>query len=151
MSSRTVIHWLAGALLISALTSPALASEKYLCVAEKSTGFQWNGSGWDIVKSEVDKTPYVVREVDVYSYASKKLTNFEVWQSATALPQHRCFRTRSNSTYARFMHCGGPGFGFTMYFDTLRFQEYYGIGYHDNTAEPGEVQEIIMGKCSRAE
>jgi hypothetical protein len=140
-------------LFLGLLASPTFALEKYLCVAEQSTGFKWDGSNWVIAKFKVDDGKYVVREVEEYDFLGDNI-NYEVLKLGEESPKHHCFRsppdkTPTNSKFPKpddRMACGGFGL---MSFDTLRYQEYWGHGYVGNDLR--STPNITVGKCSKIE
>src|SRR5262245_65466236 len=133
-------------LLAMLLVSPAAALEKYLCIADQSTGFKWDGSEWVTASFRIDNMKFVVYEV-----AGNAEVNFEVKQVGEEFPRHSCNGRRFEQEYYPAMACGGLGFGFVMSFKTLRFQDYYGIGYVHGPDEPGNTPSLTIGKCSKLE
>jgi hypothetical protein len=52
-------------LLIPTLVSlPASALDKYLCVADKSTGFKWNGMEWAYTNFRIENDRFIVEQID---------------------------------------------------------------------------------------
>jgi hypothetical protein len=74
---KRIIGWLFATVVASAFISPALALEKYFCVADQSVGFKWDGSHWEIAKFNVDDDKFIVREVTKQVIAGNKF-NYEV-------------------------------------------------------------------------
>jgi hypothetical protein len=77
-------------LALTSLNLPAVALEKYLCVADQSTGFKWSGSDWVIAQFQIASEKFVVREVDEYDSVSGKV-NFEVVKLGEDLPASTAF------------------------------------------------------------
>src|SRR5688572_20825623 len=75
--------------------SPASALEKYLCVAEQSVGFRWNGSAWEVSRFKVDDDKYIVKEVKEYGLLNDQV-NFEVTKLGQEFASHHCFRNPPN-------------------------------------------------------
>jgi hypothetical protein len=123
---------------------PALAQENLVCIANKSTGFAWNGSDWVSTDFRIDQKKYMVKSVPVYS-TSEGQVNFEVSEFGNDFPSHRCFKTKESDAMA----CGGLGWGFVMNFKMLRFQEYYGIGYVHGPDQPGNTPALTIGTCAK--
>jgi hypothetical protein len=46
------------------------------------------------------------------------------------------------------MICGGLAYNFTFNFETLRFQQFHGIGYTAGDF-PGNTPYIMIGKCTK--
>src|SRR5688572_11060102 len=81
---------------LALLVSPAMSREKYLCVADQSTGFKWDGSNWVVSKFKADEK-YIVREVEEYDGPNGKV-NYEVVELGQKSPKHHCFSDHPEKT-----------------------------------------------------
>jgi hypothetical protein len=128
--------------LLSAASAANAASETLLCVADMSTGFAMEGKEWVTARFTVKDLRFVVKPVTPYEYLGKEV-NYEVTKMGESYPSHRCNRGDG----AEQMSCGGLGWGFTVNFRTLRYQDYYGIGYVDGRDNGDNTPSVTIGKC----
>lgn len=126
----------------------AVAGDQFLCIAEKATGFSWENGEWRRASFKTGDKHLVV-EVPEYSFIGEKY-NYEVRAFGSDKVEHRCVGSKSvlPEKGTRVL-CGGIGFGFTMDTGTLRFQEYYGLGYVDGGDSNANTPYISIGVCSR--
>lgn len=127
---------------LSTTSAANAASETLLCVADMSTGFAMDGKEWVTARFNVKDQRIVVKPVTPYEYLGQQV-NYEVTKMGESYPSHRCVR----SDGAEGMTCGGLGWGFTVNFRTLRYQDYYGIGYVDGRDNGDNTPSITIGKC----
>jgi hypothetical protein len=130
--------------LSAVIAWPALAQETLVCVADKSTGFSWNGSSWITSDFNTGNQKYLVKPVPEYGTDFK--VNYEIRAFGSDVAKHRCFRKEGWSEVT----CGGLHFwGFMLNFESLRFQEYYGVGYVDGRDSVENTPALTIGTCSK--
>lgn len=117
---------------------PASASQ-FFCAATHSTGFRLNDGKWRSVDFNIEPMRYVIAP-DGAEYTVTKL--------GQQFPFHRCQNTMPAGQQIHLI-CGGLGYGWLFSERTLRFQEYYGIGYIDGEDKGGNTPSITIGTCSR--
>lgn len=139
------------ALTVFALPSVA-AAESWLCIADQSTGFKFNGltKRWESANFNVKDVRYIVKETPGSSSA------WEVRQFGDQglLPDAWCSKTFND---AGFLHCTGLGGSFTLNRNTGRFQNYFQgsfLSFNPNSTnalfrtDGGDTPFIELGKCS---
>ncbi|WP_334375140.1 hypothetical protein [Bradyrhizobium sp. AZCC 1719] len=126
-------------LLIIGMVGPVSAAETYVCIGEQSTGFKWNGSAWERAGFHADK--FVISQGETKS-------DYVVKQPGSNRIAHRCERAAIGAMAAPQMACGGLAYNFIFNFETLRFQEFHGLGYVEGDS-PGNTPYIMIGKCTK--
>lgn len=121
--------------LLTAFACPVQA-ENYLCIGDLSTGFFWNGSEWQQTYFNVKADQFVV------AIDGLTVTVTRVGRSA---PTHTCELAVAGIEQAA---CGGLGYGFVVNFRTLRFQDYYGLGYVNGGDSADNTPSLTIGRCS---
>ncbi|MET4152026.1 hypothetical protein ABIC08_000714 [Bradyrhizobium sp. RT9b] len=139
-----MIRLLFAALIVSVMTAPASAAETYVCVGEQSTGCKLTGSTWEragflanekfVISQGETQNDYIVKQT-----GSEKIVHY-CQRKALALP--------GGTLADPEMICGGLVYNFTFNFDTLRFQQFHGIGYTRGDF-PGNTPYIMIGKCTK--
>ena len=99
--SKVIIGWLVATVVACAMASPALALEKYLCVADLSTGFK--GSNWVIANFKAYKK-YIVHEFEERDEPIGKV-NYEIVKLGKDFPRY-C-SARSNAKFIIVEDYGG--------------------------------------------
>jgi hypothetical protein len=134
---------LAAAITLS-LSVAAMAKENLLCVADKSTGFSWNGSEWISSDFRVSNLKLLVKSVDEYKFGVLQV-NYEVSEFGSTSVKYHCHRDEGSDQ----MSCGGLGWGIVVNFSALRFQDFYGIGFVDGPDKPGNTPALTIGYCQK--
>lgn len=114
----------------------AMADTSYLCIGELSTGFKQNGDQWVTTTFNVTEDKFAV---------SVKNDYVTVTRIGNDYPSHQCALAVSD---AEGFACGGLGWGFRMLFSTLRYQEYYGIGFVEGADDGKNTPAMTIGRCS---
>jgi hypothetical protein len=122
----------------------ATAKETLLCVADKSTGFSWNGSEWVSSDFKVKNLKLLVKAVDEYKFGDRQV-NYEVSEFGSTTVKHHCHRFDESE----HMSCGGLGWGIVVNFRALRFQDFYGIRFVDGPDQPGNTPALTIGYCQK--
>lgn len=137
---------LLAALLIS-VTAPGASAESFLCVADYSAGFKWNGKTWEPARFGVEQK-YVIADATNdaravgYTHIVKDIGSNRV--------AHRCTRKPlPDGKPSGQMACGGMGYGFIFNFETLRFNEVHTIGYIDGDDSNENTPYMTIGKCTK--
>jgi hypothetical protein len=117
-------------------------------LGEQSTGFKWDGQRWTSTKFTAENDKFVVQQVPERNLMGE-IVNFEVTMFGETVPRHRCFRSSYDGKPSQIIICGGLGWGFQMNTKSLRYQEFYGIGYLDGEDKPGNTPSLTIGRCSR--
>jgi hypothetical protein len=118
------------------ISGPALADASYLCIGDLSTGFRYDGERWTTTTFNVDNDKFAVKVVGV---------KVEVTRIGSSYPIHQCDLYAEDAVQ---FACGGLGYGFVMNFQSLRFQDFYGIGYVDGKDDSPDTPATTIGKCS---
>ena len=120
-------------LVLAGAADAASAPERFLCVADKSAGFKWDGSEWQNVRFHPDGKYVVVRE------------NGKVVVTALgkATPEYVC---ESTSLYVVCQNSSGR---MTFNQATLRFAQYFTLGYTVGQDDDDLTPSITLGRCSR--
>jgi hypothetical protein len=137
------------ALLAATAPGVALAQEQYICIGEKATGFKWNGTEWTPTTFNVDDDKFLVQEISPlklgeqpvklpYAFEVKRFGKNEIYLTC----EH--FKLGNLSR----LYCGGVVNGMIIDTNSLRYQEFYGVGYLDGTDNKG-TPNVTIGKCSR--
>jgi hypothetical protein len=138
---------LLAALLVSA-TNVGASAESYVCVADHSTGFKWNGNSWEPARFSVDRKKYVV--TDATDDARAAGHTHIVKEISSNRIVHRCTRkTLPDGKPSLQMPCGGMGYGFVFNFETLRFDEIYTYGYVEADDSNDNTPQMTIGKCTK--
>ena len=123
------------------------AEERYLCVAEKGTGFKWDGKSWVTTVFDVATDKFLVQRVPretvlgvVWNFEVKRLGSDEIFFS--------CFGPDETNKGDRII-CGGLLRGMLIDTKTLRYHELYGLGYIDGQDAEGNTPSLTLGTCSR--
>jgi hypothetical protein len=137
---------LLAALLVSA-TVVGASAESYLCVADYSTGFRWNGNAWEPARFSVERNKYVVTDATDEARAAGYTHIVKEIGSNRVL--HQCTRKLlPDGKPSLQMPCGGMGYGFTFNFETLRFDEIYAYGYVEDDPN-GNTPSMTIGRCTK--
>ena len=121
------------------------ATDGYICIADKSTGFTSENGEWQPVNFDVAEKRYFVRkatEEDVQSTAPWVYGEFG--QSVLAGQCDEPFPTG-------LMNCHSGTEEFKLNTKTMRYQLYYWVGYvvsHDRGVRRRDTPFIEIGKCS---
>jgi hypothetical protein len=144
MRRGQMMRFLFATLIVSVMAVPVSAAETYVCVGEQSTGFKWSGSAWEragflanekfVISQGETQSDYVVKQT-----GSDKIVHY-CQRNALALP--------GGTLAGPEMICGGLAYNFTFNFETLRFQQFHGIGYTAGDF-PGNTPYIMIGKCTK--
>ncbi|MEE1611860.1 hypothetical protein [Microvirga sp. CF3016] len=126
----------------------ASAFEQYLCIGEKATGFNWNGSAWVQATFKVDNDKFLIQETEPTELLGKTF-NVEVKRFGSDRVLHQCERGEYSGKKSNRIICGGLGYGMLIDAKSLRYQEFYGIGYIDGKDEPGNTPSLTLGTCTR--
>jgi hypothetical protein len=139
-------------LSVALVASPSTAAEmeQYLCVADQSTGFKWEGNRWVSQSFNVQNDRFVFQEVpERKGLVSSDDVNFIVKRLGSADELFQCSRFVSKTFKGNRVVCGGLGYGMVMDTKSLRYQEFYGMGFIEGTDQPGNTPNITIGKCTR--
>ena len=124
-------------LIISLLTfsNLVIAQTNFLCVAEKSTGFQFNKSknDWESVKF-IAESKFILKQTS---------SNLEVVKMGQALPPIQCPKLKPNS----ILDCSSRGEHFTFNPVGLKFTYYSSGGYAVPAIFPDSTI-VEIGVCS---
>jgi hypothetical protein len=129
--------------LLPLISTASAASETLLCVADMSTGFAMENNDWAIARFNVKDVRFVVKPVKPHNRLGYDV-NYEVTKIGDSQASHHCNRGNGAEAIA----CGGLGWGIIVNFRTLRFQEYYGIGYADGRDDGQNTPYLTIGKCA---
>lgn len=121
---------------------PAAATD-WICVPDMSTGFKWKSTRWESVNFNTDHT-YIVSEVPSYDWLGAQI-GAEVNRPGSPYAEYRCEGSIPDNGV---LVCGAPAMNFIFNSGTLRYQEYYGIGFLDGSDTEGNTPFIEIGKCS---
>jgi hypothetical protein len=142
------------AILISVvLTWPSAktvsAADKYLCVAEQATGFSWNGKRWIITSFRVEEK-FMFQEVEPKGTIGGEYS-FIVGKVGEKYNKFQCKGYQAGGIRGRRVICGGLDLWYGMIMDTesLRYQEFYGIGFIEGNDKPESGSpSITIGACT---
>ena len=129
------------ALAVFLHSQAAHAMEQYFCVADQATGFVWRESRWRRPRSRSMMTSSSFKRSCRARTSDKKLGD--------ASERHTCSQFRLENFRAEQISCGGLGFGFVLHTKTLRYQEFYGIGYVEGGDTLRNTPSLTIGKCTR--
>lgn len=135
---------LAAAVLIGAIV-PVYATE-WLCVPELSTGFSLESGEWVRSAFTVKGESIIVAEVTGKRDYLGEPYGIEVTHTGDEFPMHTCPPLSEGMVQVA---CGNMGYGFLFNKSTLRFQEYYGIGFVDGRDDGGNTPSLTIGHCSK--
>jgi hypothetical protein len=129
--------------LVGTSMMPADAADNFVCIGEKSTGFHREGSVWERASFRADDQ-FVISQ-------GTSPNEFVIRQTGSEKIVHTCKRETydliGGPLVSPDMICGGMAFNFSFNFETLRFQQFYGIGYVGDT--PNNTPYILIGKCTK--
>lgn len=121
------------------LAAPSVAeaqSRTYLCIGDLSTGFVWKDGIWKEATFHVQEDRFAVKIEGM---------SVSVTQIGRDYPSHTCSLAVADADQ---FACGGLGYGFVMNLTTLRYQDFYGLGYVDGSDSANNTPSLTIGKCS---
>ena len=124
---------------------PSSALEKYICAAEKSNGFKWNGKDWVHTSFRVD-AKYLVEEVTPQIYLAERY-NFTVTHFGAKNPEFRCERPEIGNWKSELISCGTPLMGMVIDTKSPRYVETYALGYIGGEDFEGNTPFVALGTC----
>jgi len=125
-----------------ALDAPSSqAEERYFCTGEKAVGFRLDGGDWKNSTFNTDGDRYVIERMPPRVELGGETFTWSVKRMGTRFNSFDC----EDMGETRIL-CGGLGAGFVFNPMTLRYLEFYGIGYVDGD-EPGNTPNITLGTC----
>jgi len=134
------------------LTVPAHALEKYICIGDQAVGFRLLNGRWSNAVFNVNDDRLMVMEIPPKkSIFGDATINFVVRKFGSDRNLHECSRQTFDGKPTTRIVCGGLGFGFLMDTKSLRYQDFYGLGYLDGEDRPGNTPSLTIGKCTRVE
>ena len=142
--------WLLAALWAQPVGT-ALALEKYICIAEQTTGFWWNATtkAWEQAKFKGgDK--WLIEEL-VPTKVLSRTFNYQVKKFGQDVAQHLCERPLIGNERVTRIMCGGLPYGLMMDTKTLRYQEFYSHGYVDGGDSTANTPAVTIGTCTKLE
>jgi hypothetical protein len=118
------------------------ASDAYLCVADKATGFKFDETSgqWNGVNFNVDSSKYLVRRV---LPENEPYSKWEVKQVGKVSIMVFC---DNNFNISGVLLCEDLYHHFLMNNESLKYQYTYKSGYMSDS--PGDTPFIEIGKCS---
>jgi hypothetical protein len=137
------------ALAVSLTTDCALALDKYLCIADKATGFHWTGTEWAQTTFKVEQNKYIVADLDVSERTDKHPIG------VTRLGHKHFDYLCSINIYEHTLLCSSDllndYYPLSMRVDltTLRYITIYSSGYVDGVDNNDHTPNIEIGRCSR--
>lgn len=138
--------------LLIPTVSYADVGDKWLCVANKSTGFNPIKKGqWDITKFRTE-TKWLLEEVTEFKFLASKY-------QATLKPlggndyTYNCNRDTFFEIITNTYFCGGVGRGFRINTETLRYIEHHGGSYVSGNDEGKDKVSAYLeiGTCTKLE
>jgi hypothetical protein len=130
------------ALAVSLTTDCALALDKYLCIADKATGFHWTGTEWAQTTFKVDKDKYIVADLD----ANRRHDDITI--GVTKLGDQRpSYFCRDRDSYST-LYCTG-GVNMRVNLKSLRYMQIYSEGYLEGDDNNNDTPYIQIGRCSK--
>jgi hypothetical protein len=141
------LKWVAIGALVLLAAGTASAAERYLCIADKSTGFKWNGREWASVNFDVSGVRYIVQETTEERRRVNPQSQFTVTKMGEKDTIFTCRRGDSGGNTTLRVICGGLAWGMVIDTEALRFQKHYTGGFLDGD-EPDNTPNLTIGKCS---
>ncbi|MET3970828.1 hypothetical protein [Bradyrhizobium sp. S3.9.1] len=140
-----MMRFLFATLIVSVMAVPVSAAETYVCVGEQSTGFKRNGSAWERAGFHANEKFVISQGETQKDYVVKQTGSDKIVHSCTrnalTMPDGKSFLWPD-------MICGGLAYNFAFNFETLRFQQFYGIGYIAGDVS-SDTPYIMIGKCTK--
>lgn len=129
--------------------APAAAArdeQAYLCVAEKSTGFRFDGHAWQLANFKIDDDKYVVKPATKKFRENSPNARWVVIRLGDEAPMSVCGDFAENGWLTT---CGGF-LEFSFNHKTLKFLSAYMIGYvnAEEGKENANTPALTIGKCS---
>jgi hypothetical protein len=123
--------------------------EQYICIGEQATGFNWDGKRWVSASFNTANEKFLVQEIQPERDVLGDEYNVVVKKFGENRNMHTCKRETFRGTKVPQFVCGGLGYGMVINTKSLRYQEYYGLGYVDGDDKPGNTPSITIGRCTR--
>jgi hypothetical protein len=139
-----MLRLITAALAISLATEPALASAKYLCIADKATGFSWTGSEWAPTTFKVEKDKFVIADLPADNLMRIKDPTLTIGVTGLGklLPSYFC-------KAGPVLECIGPGGDMRIDLTTLRFMSWYLLAYTNGEDDNDDTPSIEIGRCTK--
>jgi hypothetical protein len=155
LGGSTVLRLFMAALAVSLTTDCALASDKhlgdkYLCIADKATGFHWTGSEWAQTTFKVDKGKYIIADLDLSERTDKHPIGVTILGKA-----HWDYLCSVNFITPVTLLCSSDllndyyPISMRVNLETLRYIKISSEGYEDGEDNNNYTPNIEIGRCSK--
>lgn len=136
------------ALLLSSVVAHAQGTsspvgQALLCIPDLSTGLSAKDGKWHSTDFNIEAKRFLVKPIAEQDYFGDKV-NYEIRVFGESFPQQKCFMNSG----AEMLICNESGEGFKVNFRTMRFMDYYLIGYIDGNDTNANTPYISIGTCS---
>jgi hypothetical protein len=127
------------------LPTPVFAIDKYLCIADKATGFAWNGSAWVTTAFKVEEKRYLVGDADPRQTQALNHTEpVAVTVFGESFPSIWCAAPKFD-----VLNCEGYGERIRINLNSLRFITVYMVGFVSGKDDNSDTPSMTIGRCSK--
>ena len=125
--------WILAGITLGSVAQADAATATFLCVADQSTGFKWNGSEWQDARLHSDEKYTVTWNGSRFVFTAAGEPN----------PEYEC-----ESTYLHVV-CENKSSRMSFNGETLRFAHYSTLGYTEGWDGDDLTPSVTFGRCTR--
>lgn len=124
------------------LIGSAQAADRFFCVGDQASGFVLENGKWRTATFNTKDDKYVVERIPPFQGLGGETLTWAVKRMGQSSDVFQCRESGEDRII-----CGGLGYGFVFNPKTLRYLEFYGLGYVDGDA-PNNTPAITLGTCT---
>jgi len=137
------------ALVALSIFAATVNADQWLCVADKSTGFQFKDGKWGQVRFKIDESKFILRKFREDEDGFGKSGPYGVMQLGSDYPLYKCSELTDWGDGMRFFYCDSVNGDFRFSTVSGRFIRSYMGGYWDGKDNNNDTPLIEIGRCSK--